>query len=218
MNVNALYVNSVNFQNSTNIYGLLALKPQQVKQGAPSLNAQAQQFVTDAKVRADGLKLTMINLMGKNNTISVFDKKTAVSRDTDSIAIKSFAPQKNNFTDMTVKINQVAATQKNTGASLASTGKNFTAGLNIFEIESGGKKTSVSFTVSVKDDNRAAQQKMADAINSKGAGVTASVVYDDKTKTSALVLESLTTGDEGVGKDKFKIRDEIGRASCRERV
>ena len=213
MTVNSTYLNNnLFFQNTSSIYNILGSSYGQTrvssfKNNEKKLSVSAQNFVTDAKAQSENLKLSMINLMGRNKTVSVFDRKTAVSSDTDALGIKSFNDPKKSFTDMSVKINQIATTQKNTGLALNSDNKNFTAGLNTIEIESGGKKTQVSFTVSLKDDNKTVQQKMADAINSKSAGVTASVVYDPKKNTSVLNIESLTTGEDENGNDRFTIRD-----------
>jgi len=171
-----------------------------------SLGFKAQKFVAEAKVRSEYLKLSLINLTGNNKTPSVFERTTAVSSDPSALKIKSFEGDKNNFTGMYVKIDRVAATQRNAGHPLLADEKNFTAGRNAIEIESNGKKTPVSFTISAKDDNKTAQRKMASAINNKKAGVTASVSYDAKTKKSALTAESLTTGADETG-TKFYFRD-----------
>jgi len=218
--------NNVTFQSGNGLYGLLGANPVfGVSRAATAgsdrqrLGASAQSFVTEAKLQSENMKLAMVSLMGKNKSgASVFDRKTAVSGDTNALGIKSYAAPKNDFTGMTVKIDRVATTQKNAGLSLAADNKICSAGLNTIEIESGGKKTLVSFKISLKDDNTTVQRKMADAINGRNAGVVASVVYDKDTKKSALSVESLTTGANDNGSDKFTIRDLQGDSAERSGV
>ena len=199
LNNNKLFVNTAPVSNAGGIYGLLSLgygvknAPANAS-GAGTMNAAAKSFVTEAKKQSENLKLSMISLMGSIKTSSVFTQKTAVSSDVNALSIKAFNPINKNFEDMAVQIKRTAAAQINTGFQLNAAGKDFTAGYHQFQIETDNKKTQVSFTVNPKDDNKTVLQKMADAINGRSAGVTASVSYDPVKKTGALVVESLTTG------------------------
>jgi flagellar capping protein FliD len=63
-------------------------------------------------------------------------------------------------------------------------------------METGGKSFSFNVNVNTTDSNRTVQEKMAAAINKQNTGVTASVVYNDKDKTSSLMLTGRDTGEE----------------------
>jgi hypothetical protein len=75
-----------------------------------------------------------------------------------------------------------------------------------FEIEIDGKAHELSFNADHKETNKSFQQKMADAINEAGIGVTASVTVDEDGKNSALSIESTVAGTA------FTIKDVEGNA------
>jgi flagellar hook-associated protein 2 len=96
-----------------------------------------------------------------------------------------------------VEVNQLASAQQNSGSSLSSfaIGSRKT-GRNVFELETGGKSFSFNVNVNTTDSNRTIQEKMAAAINKQNTGVTASVAYNEKDKTSSLTLTARDTGEE----------------------
>jgi len=160
---------------------------------ANHLVQSAQKFVTNAKTYSKDLNEALRNLMGRGKEQSVFAKTTAVSSNTDKMTVQSVGNKA--AINTTVKIEQLAKGQENTGASMDAGGMDFQQN-NYYqlEIDVSGKKTQISFTTKSGDNNRAVQQRMADAINAKALGVQAKVTYDATSRTSRLELSSVQTG------------------------
>ena len=127
----------------------------------------------------------------------VFEQMIAATKNDDALKLKTdfakFAKSKAESFD--VQIKSLAFAQKNEGTRLdANVKNNFDAGYNSFTVETGGKAYSFSINISSNDTNRGAQQKIADAVNKRGIGVTASVSYDATTQKSSLIIESKDIG------------------------
>ncbi len=135
----------------------------------------------------------------------VFSQKGVNSSDTDALTVNSKGNNSgfNNFSPMDVKIDQVATTQKNEGASMLSSGRSAERGNYGFAIDVGGKSHSFSINVGAGDTNKTIQQKMADAVNKRGIGINASVEQGDNARSSRLVFESEDTGTD----EAFAVRD-----------
>ncbi len=210
---NSFYSSSNNMTNKSSLNSILNSYG---KNNANYLNQVAQKFVTDSKVYSQNLKQSINNLMNRTSKEQpVFDKKTAESSNKEAVEIKSTDIKKTQNTSqpVDVKVEQVATTQKNTGETLVSNEKSLDAKYYQFEISSNGKTQQVSFSVSNSDNNEAVQRKIAEAINSKNTGVSASVSYDSKTKSSKIVLEAKETGTGSNGSNKFEVRDVSGNAA-----
>lgn len=141
---------------------------------------------------------------------SVFKKLTGTSSDKDVIE-KAYVEGSLSTTKASVQVNvkQVAEAQQNAGNVINSADKTMAAGSYSFEIETGGKKSTLSFTVSKNDTNETMQQKLADTINKAGLGVTAKV--NTANKQSYLSLTADKTGTDGAGTEKvFSISDKYG--------
>jgi len=184
------YSNKVGYSNNSNKY----------------VTADVQDYLSDIKSESEKLKNAMQSLLGKNKAkTSVFDEKSVVSSNTESVTVQTTGNYKNNFSDTSITVNQVATAQKNEGAALSSTGKALQSGWNQFEIEVNGKKHQISFKVEATDNNESIQKKIANAVNEKNIGVKASVTTDGVQKTSKLTLEAENTGDDP--KNAFTVRD-----------
>jgi len=105
-----------------------------------------------------------------------------------------------------LNVKQTATAQINDGTALASKDKSAATGWSSFSIETNGKKNVFTINVEAGDNNEKIQQKMADAINSRKIGVTASVNKYEKEGKSELSLTSVRTGENG----KFSVSDMYG--------
>ncbi|MCL2664336.1 MAG: flagellar filament capping protein FliD [Defluviitaleaceae bacterium] len=113
----------------------------------------------------------------------------------------------NSGNNKNLSIERLATGQTNSGDRLAASGINgAAAGRNTFVVEQNGKSHSFTVDIRATDSNRTAQQKTADAINSRGIGVRAAVEYDSATQRSALIITSKETGE----RNAFDIRDTGG--------
>lgn len=173
----------------------------------------ARAFMANVKSFGGGLMRAANNLLSRDassgfnalaGASSIADAMTVtVSNQADAMRFNRSGGVKK------VEIQQTAATQQNTGASLSANAISAAGnGTNSFEIEKGGKTFSFSININATDSNRTAQQKMADTINrqSAGTGISASVSFNEKTRTSSVVLTTRETG----AAQSFTIRDTNG--------
>ncbi|MCL2702109.1 MAG: flagellar filament capping protein FliD [Defluviitaleaceae bacterium] len=177
---------------------------------ASSLMKSAQNFVSVTTVQMTRISVTMSAFTSSSRTL--YDNKTAVSGDPDLLEIKSHDGK--GFQDKKVKIDQIATSQQNTGKMMNVNANPGTQKDSVyrFEIEVDGERHELSFEVDHKETNKGFQQKMADAVNAAGIGVTASVITDKDGKNSMLSLESKATGANESGGPHFTVRDIQGNA------
>ena len=171
-----------------------------------ALIMNAARFVTDAGPMASQLRSTLANLPAVTSRI------TASSENTDVLRVRSFSG--NTVPDVAVLVEQVAVTQLNEGEALRANDRDMPRGTFRFEIEVDGRSREISFTTDETLTNQAFQQRMAEAINQAGIGVTASVTTSTSNgvTSSALSLQSNTTGAGKDGQPRFAIRDISGNA------
>ena len=216
-NINSfLLYNFNNVNNANNMFNLLNAN-QSFRSGnnANSLSQSAQDFIVGARNRSEVLRTAMQELTGRNSTnTSVFDQMTAISSNTEALTIRSFDQSRsNNFSDINVNIQQVATTQRNEGTALSAVGRSFNTGAYRFEIEVGGRTHQFSLNITASDTNQTIQQRMAESINSRNIGVTASVNFDSG--RTSLNLESINTGVADDGGARFTVRDLSGDLAAR---
>ena len=197
---NAMFQNNAALKNNKFYQSLF---PNSGAQNQKSIGENALQYVNNLKSASKSLGSSLNALSG-----SAFSNKTVTSSDNDVLSVKFYGVSANTVKPMTVKVEQTASGQVNEGKSMDS-GESFgSVGLNRFSIEAGGKTVQLSVDIKAGDTNKDVQQKMANAINSSGAGVKATVETDDKNKTSSLKIEAAGTGNDP--KNKFTISDVSG--------
>lgn len=109
----------------------------------------------------------------------------------------------------TISISQIATAQQNLGTPLSSTAAaGLAAGTYTFNLQTGGRTYTISFTVNTGDTNQTVLNNMARAINASGAPVTAKVATDTVAGTSRLVLTASNTGTSNA----FTLTDVTGNA------
>lgn len=163
----------------------------------------------ELKSSANDLK-TSASVLTTSGSNSVFKRLEGTSSDTQSIE-KAYVEGSVSTTKKSVQVNvkQVAQSQQNSGNALDSSAQTLSAGSYSFEVESGGKKSTLNFTVSRKDTNATVQQKLADTINKAGLGITAKV--NTSNKQNFITVEADKTGRGTSDSDKvFSITDKYG--------
>ena len=215
----AMRINSINnnysiyslyntmFQGSVSLSSLKmsqSLYPTNMTQGSQKLGGAAVQYINDIKSASKALSGTLKELSG-----AAFSNRTMTSSNSDTLSVKYTGNNITGVSPMTVKVSQIAEGQQNEGSRMtAAAAYEGSSGTNTFSIETGGKTTQLSVNVAAGDTNKDVQQKMADAINSAGIGVKATVETDAATKTSMLKLESANTGSDP--KNSFTVKDVTG--------
>lgn len=184
-------------KNTNNNYSLTNLYNQN------KLNTETVSYVQDLKSTANTLK-SAVNSLGNSST---YNQTTLASSNTDILTVQTSGKQ-NNLSSQTVQVQQLATAQKNEGTALNSSSAAGLSGYQQFALEVGGKTHQISFTANAGDSNATIQQKMADAINSKDIGVTASVNKESLSGTSSLILTAKDTGAQNT----FAISDTLGTA------
>ncbi len=176
------------------------------------ISSGAKDYLAEVKKHGTTINSALASLAGTDEA-SIFDSVKAESSDDKAVTVKISDQKKaQSFIDdsggtKTIEVSQLASAQKNTGRMLDSYEKSdVSTGKNTFAIATGGKEYYVSVNVNSTDTNRTVQEKMAAAINDQNIGVKASVVYNEKDKTSSLVLTGKETGADA----EFAIRDALG--------
>lgn len=226
-NYNASYMPSINSNSTTNTNNSLSnlYNTSQTsynksvsygKNTAAALTSNVQSFLSNAKLSAYDLKLTLNNMLGTSKILSSFNN-TAVSSNKDLLNIKSADNKKlPNSLNTNIQIIQTAATQKNKGASLTANksaiANGFSSGTQSMKLTVGNKSFNIGFSVASGDTNKDVQEKIAESINSKNAGVKAYVEHDSKNNKSSLVVESTDTGIVSDGQVKFELSSMSGNA------
>lgn len=175
---------------------------------------------TNTDIKENGNKISeLLNTLSDKSSKSVFNSYSVSASDSNAVSAtldqSKFSQSK--ISPINLNVQQVAKAQTNSGDAISASGKAVSTGNYSFSIESNGKKHDFSINVSATDDNKSIQQKMADAINSKEIGVTASAVYNSTNKTTKLSI----TGDKtGVGTNlaalsSFNITDKAGQLASK---
>ena len=169
--------------------------------GSGYVNRGAAEYVAGIRENAR----TMLDSLGSLLNLSTFNRMRAVSSNEEAITVED-GGRNRMPRDMSVSVTQVAAAQENEGTAMRSDDAYVSSGTRQFEIETGGRRYRFSVSVNPGDTNLDVQQRMADAINSRNIGVTASVGRDSANNTSVLSVQSNDTGSGSA----FTIRDVEG--------
>jgi len=169
------------------------------------LGSDGVHYVNNLRTSSSSLSTVLRELSGPASA----NRIVAMSSNPSVVSIQHTGKKPSSITSMSVLVNQVATGQTNEGAKMeAKAAFDGNTGANRFSIEMGGKTTQISVNVQKGDTNQDVQQKMADAINSSGVGVKATVETNAETKTSMLKIEATTTGSDP--KNKFSVTDISG--------
>ena len=168
----------------------------------PVYNMQAEVASINSTISIyQTLKSTLSNLQTQANnlsqvgTLSPLAVQTATS--SDSSVVTATAQPTATAGTHSVFVSQLAKSDTLVSNELTQSGTSIStatgAGTFTFSITVDGKATNVNVNVAAGDTNSTVLTNIANAVNSAGAGVTASVVNDTST-TSRLVFQSTNTG------------------------
>lgn len=148
-----------------------------------------------------GLSLkALTSELSTDNPAYVMQKYKAFSDNEDIVTAQflgnSSTDQNNTSTsDISVRVEQLATTQINTGYVLKDEELDFASGKHNFTIDIGSSSYNLQFTVRENDRNQNVLNRVANLINRNPIGIMASVVHNSE--GSALRLESNSTGVVG---------------------
>jgi flagellar hook-associated protein 2 len=162
--------------------------------------------------------------IGSQNASSPFRTNRAVSDDTDILEMVSantfrMSGSRQANSDFDVEVLQLAQAQQNEGTALnanaSATSAGFATGNHRISINMGDRQFDFNFSVNASDTVEAVQNRIANAINTRNIGVTASVNTQGSgnARTSALTLESSETGVARAGQPNFTVSSTAGNAA-----
>lgn len=205
--LSSLNTNTSSIKNLSNLNKLLSNNGYKVNQTSAATGTK--NYLSTIKSGSLAMKDSLSSLMG-NTKSSAFNQLSAVSSDPEKLKLDTSGAKAGAAVNVSVNIDQVASGQVNKGTALTANKKAAEPALYEFTIETGGKSHQFSISTSAGDTNKNLQQKIADAINKKNIGVTASVAEDTKNNTSVLTIQSKETGEDE--KNTFDLRDTYGDA------
>ena len=132
------------------------------------------------------------------------DNEVATVNVDNNRTISSMPPR-----DTTIEVFQVAQAQENEGEEVEAEEREVESGAHTFEIEAGGRVHTFTINVLDTDDNASIQARMAQAINNRDIGITATVETgrnDAGNTTTQLTLAGDRTGTNSA----FVVRDVAG--------
>lgn len=148
-------------------------------------------YAIDLKECGIGLK-ALTNELSTSNPDYVMQKYKAFSDDESVIEAVFTGNDSEQSEDISVRVEQLATSQVNTGYVLKDDELDFTPGKHSFKVECGSSVYDLQFTVRDNDRNQNILNRVGALINRNHIGIKASVVHNEE--GSALRLESENTG------------------------
>lgn len=211
---NSNYVNSVNsfyrynhnvMRSSASSANTAGIRGNSTSSGNSYINSDAIKQLTTIRENASSMR----DSLGLVTQATAFKKMYAESSKAENVAVNANSSPNSTYKDTQVEVKQTAAANVNEGSALKADEKfSGPAGTHRFEVEQDGKKYQFSVDVKAGDTNKAVQQRMAGAINSRNLGFTAAVSEDNASGTSTLSIRSANTGTDA--KNEFTVRDMSG--------
>lgn len=156
-----------------------------------SLSDRTQAYVIGIKEAAMELKTSSSFL---SEDIAPASRKMAITTDSPAdISVKLLTKNYASLpSDITLQVNQLAASQKNTGNQTASGGTDIPSGTHYFTIEKSGSEYQFEIETKSGETNLHIQRRLAMSINNSNIGIHASVL--ESGTNCALQLEYKNSG------------------------
>lgn len=154
-----------------------------------------KKFAIDLKEAARAITNVASELSDNNQIGSGFSKKKAISTD-DSVVTAKFIGDESSeelISEFSIKIDNLATTQKNVGNYLKKDDLDLKKGDYSFDFAIGEYTYEFQFAVKSDDTNKSVQEKLCRLINRSNIGAKAKV-KENGDNESALVIESESTG------------------------
>ncbi len=184
-----------------------------------SMNKEAPLFIVDksqeTKEYAIGIKE---NARAFHNTIAslgglsddeLLNKKVAFSSNEQLASVKYIGDDESTESapSFTLGVSKLATTQLNRGSMIPSDAMYLPADTYSFDIGINGLSYEFQYNVSADDTNKSIQEKLSRLITNANIGLEARVQEDGK-GNSALLIESVSTGNPKGGEHLFNVSDE----------
>lgn len=173
-----------------------------------SLSDTTQSYVIGIKEAAMELKTSSAFL---SEDIEPASRKMAITTDAPAdISVKLLTKNYSSLPpDITLQVNQLAVSQKNTGTLLPSSGTDLPSGTHYLTIEESGSEYQFEIETKNGESNLHIQRRLAMSINNSGIGIRATVV--ESGLNSALQLEYRSSGTGTLDQNlQFIVKDERG--------
>ncbi|MCM1494616.1 MAG: flagellar filament capping protein FliD [Bacteroides sp.] len=173
-----------------------------------SLSDTTQSYVIGIKEAAMELKTSSAFL---SEDIEPTSRKMAITTDAPAdISVKLLTKNYSSLpSDITLQVNQLAVSQKNTGTLLPSSGTDLPSGTHYLTIEESGSEYQFEIETKNGESNLHIQRRLAMSINNSGIGIRATVV--ESGLNSALQLEYRSSGTGTLDQNlQFIVKDERG--------
>lgn len=171
------------------------------------VNEDLEKFVIDLKENARRTKNLASYLTG-TSAESVFDRKTAVSSDPDSVAVEFIGDENTADTSarFTLGIEKLAGPQINMGNFLKDDGHDLEEGNFSFDLDTSANSYEFQLNIDGDETNFEIQKKIQRLINRSNVGINAELISDGKDSSHALKITSTDTGLKDDENYIFKIQ------------
>ena len=166
---------------------------------------ETRDFAVGVKEQARELKNTIYSVGGSED---VLQKKAAFSDNEDIVTAEYIGNgSEEDASNIQIKVNALASPQVNIGAFLTSEDPTLPAGTYSFDINLPEMSYEFQFGIGEGESNKDVQERIVRLINNTNIGLQASIIGDDKTKSS-IRIASATTGTHDDRELNFTITDD----------
>lgn len=158
-------------------------------------SGDVQKFAIDIKENARNMKNVIASLSTGNSLSDAFQKKVAVSDQSDIVDAEYIGngDENENTSNFQIEVKKLATSQLNHGNYMKQDSLDFDIGSYSFDLNTNSTSYEFQFNVNSDDTNRTVQDKLAKLFNTANIGIQAEVV-EDTSNQSALKLSSKQTG------------------------
>ncbi|MDR0272874.1 MAG: hypothetical protein LBI27_06115 [Clostridiales bacterium] len=154
-----------------------------------------------------GIQSVVAGMQGNKNAFSAVEGRSSHT-DVATVSVDNSRANASLLRDTAIDVKQAATAQANAGDAVSASGRDIASGDYRFSVETGGKTYDFNIKVAAGESNEAVQRKMAEAVNARKIGVTASVstTKDGNDTASRLTLTAANTGTGST----FTVTDRTG--------
>lgn len=177
------------------------------------LSNENQSYVLDLKKSAFEI-VSVLNEYNVPKKDSVFNLKKVTSGNEKIAQVEIIDSSNENLPEeFTLKVNQLATSQINSGSEVSSGNKSLSIGTYVFSIEIEDNIYEFQYNITEKSTNKENLIKLINFINRSNVGIMASFVENHKIETVQSVLKTAYTGS--TGQLSFTIKDIPNTTSSR---
>ncbi|WP_028234330.1 hypothetical protein [Pseudobutyrivibrio sp. MD2005] len=153
------------------------------------------QFAIDIKEHANSMALSVSNLSSAGEDISsILEKRIASSSDNDSVEALYVGDNNSSAESFAIEVDSLAKPQINTGNFLVRDGHDFAEGQYSFDLDIRNHSYEFQFNVNRGESNLNVQNKIVRLLNTSDVGLSASLITNTASNSSAIQITSKATG------------------------